>query len=100
MKTYSLVHIGRDTFIMLNAKDKLTNKMCNSTIFVNKESANLDTNVFHYFGVKVRILIDKLDRRTKRFKELEKQYQYFTVGYLPEIKKRMLGNSLTPYKFK
>lgn len=99
MKTYSLVHIGRDTFIMLNAKEDLKNNQCNSTIFVNPESANLNTNVFHYFGLKVNIIIDKLDRRTKKFKQLEKDYQYFSVSFLPKIKAREVHNSLAPYKY-
>ncbi|HEY6143779.1 MAG TPA: hypothetical protein VIV55_10245 [Flavobacterium sp.] len=79
MKKYSLVHIGRDTFIVLNLRDALLGSRCTS---------------------KVTILIDKLDRRTKKFKQFERDYQYFSVSFLPEIKKRELGNSLTPYKFK
>jgi len=100
MKVYSLVHIGRDTFIMLNAKDDLKNNQCNSTIFVNPESANLNCNVYHYFGLKVTIIIDKLDRRTKKFKQFEKDYQYFSVSFLPKIKERSLSNRITgQYKF-
>ena len=92
-KIFSLVNIGCDTFIMLNAKEDLKNNQCNSTIFVNPQSANLNTNVFHYFGLKVNIIIDKLDRRTKKFKELESRYQYFSVSFLPKIKERSLSNT-------
>jgi hypothetical protein len=100
MKVYSLVHIGRDTFIMLNAKDDLKNSQCNSTIFENKVDANLGINVFEYYGLKVNILIDNLDRRTKRFKQFEKDYQYFSVSFLPKIKERSLSNRITGnYKF-
>lgn len=99
MTTFSLVHIGRDTFIMLNTKDNLTNNQCNSAIFVNFESSILNTNVFHYFGLKVTILIDKLDRRTKKFKQLEREYQYFSASFLPEIKKNKESNSLIPKKY-
>ena len=99
MKTFSLVHIGRNTFIMLNAKENLKNNQCNSTIFVNPESSKLNCNVFHYFGLKVTILIDKLDRRTKKFKQLEKEYQYFSASFLPEIKKNKESNSLIIKKY-
>lgn len=100
MKVYSLVHIGRDTFIMLNAKEELKNNQCSSAIFVNKESASLNTNVFHYYGLKVHILIDNLDRRTKRFKKFENDFQYFSVSFLPKIKERSLSNRITGgYKF-
>lgn len=99
MKTYSLVHIGRDTFIMLNEKKDLKCNQCSSTIFVNPESANLNTNVFHYFGLKVTTIIDKLDRRTKRFKDFKKQYQYFSASFLPKIKAREVHNSLTTYRY-
>ena len=98
-KVFSLVHIGRDTFIMLNAKDNLKNSQCCSTIFENRNDANLDINIFDYYGLKVRILDDKLDRRTKKFKELESRYQYFSVSFLRKIKERSSGNSLIPYKF-
>ena len=98
-KVFSLVTVGRDTFIMLNAKEDVKNSQCNSTIFVNPQSATLNCNVFHYFGLKVNIIIDKLDRRTKRFKYFEKQYQYFSVSFLPKIKAREVHNSLTTYKF-
>jgi hypothetical protein len=84
---------------MLNAKEDLKNNQCNSTIFVNPQSANLNTNVFHYFGLKVNIIIDKLDRRTKRFKQLEKDYQYFSVSFLPKIKERSLSNRISPFSF-
>lgn len=94
-KVFSLVHIGRDTFIMLNAKEDLKNNQCNSSIFVNKDSASLNTNVFHYFGLKVNIIIDKLDRRTKKFKQLERDYQYFSVSFLPKIKERSLSNRIS-----
>jgi hypothetical protein len=100
MKVYSLVHIGRDTFIMLNAKDDFKNNQCNSMTFENKADANLDINVFEYYGLKVDILIDNLDRRTKRFKQFEKDYQYFSVSFLPKIKERSLSNRITGnYKF-
>lgn len=98
-KVFSLVNTGRETFIMLNAKHELKNNQCNSTIFVNKESTSLNTNVFHYFDLKVNILINNLDRRTKKFKSLEKQYQYFGASYLPIIKIRANSNSFSPYKF-
>lgn len=94
-KVFSLVTVGRDTFIMLNAKDDLKNSQCNSSIFVNPQSSSLDTNVFHYFGLKVNIIIDKLDRRTKKFKQFENNYQYFSVAFLPEIKKRSLSNRIS-----
>ena len=94
-KVFSLVTVGRDTFIMLNAKDDLKNSQCNSTIFVNPQSASLDTNVFHYFGLKVNVIIDKLDRRTKKFKQFERDYQYFSVSFLPKIKERSLSNRIS-----
>ena len=100
MQVYSLVHIGRDTFIMLNAKDNLKNSQCNSMTFENKADANLDINVFDYYGLKVTILIDKLDRRTKKFKQFEKDNQFFSVSFLPKIKERSLSNRITGnYKF-
>ena len=99
MKTFSLVHIGRSTFIMLNAKDNLTNNQCNSTIFESREDANLKVNIFDYFGLKVTILVNKLDRRTKKFKQLEKEYQYFSASFLPEIKKNKESNSLIHKKY-
>jgi hypothetical protein len=99
MKTFSLVHIGRSTFIMLNAKDNLTNNQCNSTIFEIKEDASLNTNIFDYFDLKVSILVDKLDRRTKNFKQLEKEYQYFSASFLPAIKKNKENNSLITKKY-
>lgn len=95
MKTFALVHIGRDTFIMLNPTEELKNNQCNSRTFENKNDADLDVNVFDYYGVKVNILESKLDRRTKHFKLLERQYPYFSVAFLPEIKKRSLENNFT-----
>ena len=95
MKTFALVHIGRDTFIMLNPTEELKNNQCNSSTFENKNDANLDVNVFDYYGVKVNILESKLDRRTKQFKRLESQYPYFSVAFLPEIKKRSLESNYT-----
>ena len=94
-KVFSLVHIGRDTFIMLNANKPLLNKHCNSTIFENKDDANLDCNVFTYYGLKVNVIIDKLDRRTKKFKQFERDYQYFSVSFLPKIKERSLSNRIS-----
>jgi len=99
MKKFSLVNIGRDTFIMLNAKDNLLNCQCNSTTFESKKDANLKVNVFEYYGLKVHIIIDNLDRRTKRFKQFAKDYQYFSVSFLPEIKKNKERNSLTTNKY-
>lgn len=96
---FSLVHIGRDTFIMLNAKAGLKNSQCNRTIFKNKLDANLDTDVFDYFGVKVNIIIDKLDRRTSLFKQFLKDYQYFSVSFLPKIVDRKQSNRLSDYTF-
>lgn len=99
-KVFSLVIIGRDTFIMLNAKDNVKNNQCNSTTFENKADANLDCNVFDYYNVKVNTIIDKLDRRTKKFKQFERDYQYFSVSFLPKIKERSLSNRITgQYKF-
>ena len=95
MKKFALVHIGRDTFIMLNPTEELKNNQCNSSIFENKNDANLDINVFDYYGVKVNVLESKLDRRTKHFKRLENQYPYFSVAFLPEIKKRSLESNYT-----
>ena len=100
-KVFSLVHIGRDTFIMLNAKEDLKNSQCNSTIFENRVDASLDCNVFNYFGLKVNVIIDKLDRRTKKFKQFERDYQYFSVSFLRKIKERSLSNRITgKYIFK
>ena len=100
-KVFSLVNIGRETFIMLNAKEDVKNSQCNSTIFENRVDASLDTNVFNYFGLKVNIIIDKLDRRTKRFKYFEKQYQYFSVSFLPKVKERSSSNRISgKYIFK
>jgi len=36
-KQIGLVHIGRDTFLMLNPKEITTNKQCNSIIFEKKK---------------------------------------------------------------
>ena len=99
-KVFSLVHIGRDTFIMLNAKENLTNRQCNSTMFENQEIASLNTNIFDYFQLKVHIVIDVLDRRTKKFKELEKKHPYFSAGFLPTIQKRARGNSLINFDYR
>jgi len=90
MKKYFLTQVGIDTFIMLNAKDKLTNNMCNSTLFATPEDAALETSVFDFFGVSVTILNDGycLDRRTHNFKLLASKYGYFSAGFLPEISKR------------
>lgn len=100
MKTYSLVHIGRDTFIMLNEKEDLKCNQCISSIFMYKETAELNASVFQVFGVSVNIIIDDLDRRTKKFKQFEKDYQYFSVSFLPKIKERSLSNRITGnYKF-
>lgn len=99
-KSFSLVHIGRDTFIMLNANENLKNNQCNSTIFINPDASKLDTNVFHYFGLKVTIIKDNLDRRTKKFKDFEKQYPYFSASFLPTIKKRALNNSLINFDYR
>ena len=100
-KVFSLVNIGRETFIMLNAKEDVKNSQCNSTIFENRVDTSLDTNVFNYFGLKVNIIIDKLDRRTKRFKYFEKQYQYFSVSFLPKVKERSSSNRISgKYIFK
>ena len=94
-KVFSLVNIGRDTFIMLNAKDDLKNSQCNSTIFENRVDASLDCNVFTYYGLKINVIIDKLDRRTKKFKQFENDYQYFSVSFLPKIKERSLSNRIS-----
>lgn len=99
MKNYSLVNIGRETFLMLNANIPLLNNQCNSDIFENKNDANLDINVFAYFGLHINIFSSNLDRRTKRFKQFEKKYQYFSDSFLPKIKERSLSNHLTFYKF-
>jgi hypothetical protein len=84
---------------MLNAKKEIKNSQCNSTIFVNKVDANLDCNVFEYFDLKVHIIVDKLDRRTKKFKQLEQRYQYFSVSFLPKILNRSLSNRISPFSF-
>jgi hypothetical protein len=99
-KVFSLVQIGRDTFIMLNAKENLTNRQCNSTMFESQEIADLNVNIFDYFELKVHIVIEKLDRRTKKFKELERQYPYFSAGFLPMIQKRARGNSLINFDYR
>jgi hypothetical protein len=99
MKTYSLVQIGRDTFLMLNADKPFLNNQCSSSIFENKDDARLDINVFAHFGLYILVLSKNLDRRTKRFKQFEKEYQYFSASFLPKIKQRMLSNSLIPYKY-
>ena len=95
MRNYYLVQIDRHFFIMLNPFDVLTNRQCNSIIFKNKEDSILDTSVFEYFNVKINIIGGKLDRRTKEFKRIEKDYQYFSVAYLPEIKRLENRKSLT-----
>ena len=94
-KVFSLVTVGRDTFIMLNAKDDVKNSQCNSTTFENRVDANLDCNVFDYYKVKVNVIIDKLDRRTKKFKQFEIEYQYFSVSFLPKIKERSSSNRIS-----
>ena len=94
-KVFSLVTIGRDTFIMLNAKDEVKNSQCNSAIFENRDDANLDCNVFTYYGLKVNVVIDKLDRRTKKFKQFERDYQYFSVSFFSKIKERSLSNRIS-----
>ncbi len=96
---FNLVQIGRETFLMLNSNKPLLNKHCNSVIFENKNDAYLDTNVFAYFGLYVYVLSKNLDRRTKRFKQFEKDYQYFSASFLPKIKERSLNNSLSNYTF-
>ncbi len=98
-KQIGLVHIGRDTFLMLNPTETITNRQCNSMIFEKQEDASLDVSVFDHFDVKVNIIIEKLDRRTKRFKALERDTQYFSAAYLPKIKARQEGNSTMRYVY-
>lgn len=88
MKTFYLTIVGRDTFIMLNPEKDLKNKNCNSAIFENKEDADKNKNIFEFFNVPVKIIGEKLDRRTKRFKTLKSLNPYFSATFLPEIKKR------------
>lgn len=89
MKRIYLTIVGYELFLMVNANKGLTNKQCNSTIFSNKEDADLNTDVFHYFNVTLKILNSgrPLDMRTKKAKQLEKTLEYFSVSYLPEIQK-------------
>lgn len=98
MKKYSLVLIGRDCFIMLNADKPLLNKECNSTIFQNKSDANKNVSVFEHFEVPFDTLSEPLDRRTKKFKDLVKRFGYFSAAFLPEIKERYLKISATYIK--
>ena len=79
MKKYYLVEINNVKYIMLNAYDKITNRMCNSMIFNNSQDANLDVSIFNFFKVNL-VIIEKLDRRTKQFKNYEKQYGYFSAS--------------------
>ncbi len=98
-KQIGLVHIGRDTFLLLNPKEIITNRQCNSIIFDKQEDVSLDVNVFDYFGVKFHIIIENLDRRMKKFKDLKKDTQYFSAVYLPKIKERQEGNSTIKYNY-
>lgn len=100
MKKFSLVQIGRATFIMLNAKQPLLNNQCNSDIFEDKKDSVLNTDVFKHFGLSVHIIAENLDRRTKKFKLLENRYEYFSASFLPEIKKHTQSNSIIFRKFK
>lgn len=94
MKTFHLVRIGRDTFVMLNADKPLLNYQCNSMIFDNKEDATKNISVFDYFKLPVHI-IQKLDMRTNKAKYLVNQYGFFSAQFLPEIKKRNDNNYYT-----
>lgn len=86
---FKLVQVGVDTFVMRNPSSKLTNRMCNSTLFEIKKDANLDVSVFEYFRVPIRIIDDaKLDFRYKSAKWLVAKYGYFSASFLPEISKR------------
>lgn len=86
MKRYYLVKIifsdGESRYyIKLNPKYRLTNKQCNPRIFDNPDDADLDVDTLDYFNCKMEV-INKLDRRTREFKNLEKVLKYFTVGDL------------------
>ena len=90
MKTkYYLVEVARGKtkhkFVMFNAHERLTNRMCNPRIFGPQVSEAADVSVFDYFGCTLTILNDgkPLDRRTKRYRNLVSIYRYFTVSYLP-----------------
>ncbi len=92
MKSFYLTIVGRDSFIMLNPEKDLKNKHCNSAIFENKEDADKDQNIFKFFNVPVKIIGEKLDRRTKEFKNLKSHHPYFSTMFLPEIKERFDGD--------
>ena len=89
MNRIYLTLVGYELFLMVNANKTLTNNQCNSIIFENKEDANLNTNVFHYYNVTLKVLNNgfPLDMRTKKAKDLQKSLKYFSVSFLPEIKK-------------
>ena len=100
MKKFSLVSVSGVNYIMLNAEKTILNSHCNSTIFEKNEDSFLNINVFDYFETEVIILKSNLDRRKKEFKELEKKYKYFSVGFLkkPLLKtvflKRWVNNGI------
>lgn len=86
MKKYYLVKVTlsngeTEDFIKLNAYDRLTNNQCNSITFKNEMDAKLQVDTLDYFNCKMEV-IKKLDRRTKEFKQLEKNIRYYSVGYL------------------
>ena len=78
MPTYHLVDISGVKHCMVDAYGEFTNRMCNSMIFKNKDHANLDVCVFEHFNKKVTVL-EKLDLRTKRAKELIDAHGWFSV---------------------
>ncbi len=87
---YYLVEIARGEtkhkVIMLNAHERLTNRMCNPRIFGPQvgNAADLDVSVFDYFGCTLTILNDgkPLDRRTKKYRNLVNAYRYFSANFL------------------
>ena len=84
MKKFSLVTINGKAFICRDAEKPLLNCYCNSSIFKNKEDANLKISIFKYFNVPFCI-VKKLDMRTKEAKRWEKSVGYFGAHLLPEL---------------
>lgn len=89
-KTYHRVTISgvkqqNVEFIMLNPFEPLTVGQCNSRVFEGMEKPFSETgSVYDYFGVTV-VVWEKLDRRTRKFKELERRVPYFSAMHLRGI---------------
>tara|TARA_R110000744_G_scaffold77468_2_gene152893 strand:+ start:659 stop:928 length:270 start_codon:yes stop_codon:yes gene_type:complete len=88
MKNYSLVEVSGVKYICINAKNKITNNQCNSTIFKNKKDAKLDICIFNYTNTNFKIL-KNIDLRFTESKYIVKKYGFFSVS---KIKSNLLNN--------